>query len=217
VAPIPGFVGFAVPEMQGIPDAFCPERIAECLVVLQEDVFFAYDKNDFQCFKCGNPIGMSQVRDILAGSVVIDVFIPVAIEEITEMFERNGKVIAAAETYDLVKEVWIFKGEVDCMPGTEAAAGRNDCWVRVFFLYAGEYFFDDIFFELEVAEDAFGGIEFLCIKAVLVYAVEAPDLDDACLDLAAEGFDDAPVLIVKKVSSAGWEEQYRISGMAEDQ
>ena len=87
VAPIPGFVGFAVPEMQGVPDTFCPEGIAEGLVVFKKDVFFSYDKNDFQCLECGDPIRVIEVRDELAGGVVIDIFIPIAIEEIAEMFE----------------------------------------------------------------------------------------------------------------------------------
>ena len=161
MSPIPGFVGFAVPEMQGVPDAFCPECIAEDLVVFHEDVFFSHDKNDFQRLECGDPIRVMEVRDELAGGVVIDIFIPVAIEEIAEMFERDGKVIAAAQAHDFVKEIWIFEGEIDGMPCAQAAAGCYDRGMRVFFLYTGEYFFDDIFFELEVAEDSFGGVEFL--------------------------------------------------------
>jgi len=161
VAPIPGLVGFTIPEMQGVPDTFCPEGIAEGLVVFKKDVFFSYDKNDFQRLECGDPIGVMKVRDELAGGVVIGIFIPVAIEEIAEMFERDGQVIATAETHDFVKEIWVFEGEINGMPCAEAAAGCYDRGMRVFFLYAGEYFFDDIFFELEVAEDSFGGVEFL--------------------------------------------------------
>ena len=137
--------------MQGVPDTFCPECIAEGLVVFHEDVFFSYDKNDFQCFECGDPIRVMKVRDELAGSVVIDIFIPVAIEEIAEMFERDGKVIAAAETHDFVKEIRIFEGEIDGVPCAQAAAGCYDCGMRVFFLNSGEHFFNHIFFELEVA------------------------------------------------------------------
>ena len=161
MSPIPGFVGFAVPEMQGVPDTFCPECIAEDLVVFHEDVFFSHDKNDFQRLECGDPIRVMEVRDELAGGVVIDIFIPIAIEEIAEMFERDGKVIAAAETHDFVKEIGVFEGEIDGMPCTETAAGCYDCRMRVFFLNEGEYFFDNIFFKLQVAEYPFGGVEFL--------------------------------------------------------
>jgi hypothetical protein len=217
MAPVAGFVGFAVPEVQGVPDTFCPECIAEGLVVFKKNIFFSYDKNDFQRLESGDPIRVMEVGDELAGGVVIDIFIPVAIEEIAEMFERDGKVITAAEAHDFVKEIWIFEGEIDGMPCAEAATGCHDCGVRVFFLYAGEYLFGDIFFKLQVAEYPFAGVEVLCVKAILVYAVQAPDLDAACLDLAAKGFDDPPVLIVEKMSGAGGEEQYRISGVTEDQ
>ncbi len=217
VAPIPGFMGFAVPEMQGVPDTFCPEGIAEGLVVFKKDVFFSYDKNDFQRFECGDPVRVMKVGDELARGVVIDIFIPLAIEKIPEMFEIDGQVIAAAQTHDFVKEIRVFEGEIDSVPGAEAAAGCYDPGVRVFFLHAGKYFFDDIFFKLQVAEYPFGWVEFLCVKAIPVNAVQAPDLDVSGLDLTATGFDDAPVLIVEKMSGAGGEKQYRISGMAEDQ
>src|ERR1700677_5160493 len=109
-------------------------------------------------------------RNILARHIEIDVLVAMPVEEVFEMPERDREVIAAAEANDLVKEMRKFKGEIDGMPGAEAAAGSDDGGVGVLMLYEREDFGQYIFFVLKMAEDPFDGMEALFVKALFIDA-----------------------------------------------
>ena len=145
--------------MEGVPDTFTPKSIAQCLVVFQENILFSYDENNFKAFQLTDQFPVVEVGDILTGCVVIDILVAVALEQIVEMFQRDGEIETAAEANDFVEESGIFKRQVDGMPGAEAAAGGNDGWVGVLFLYQIEDFCQNIVFVLEMAQDLFSGRE----------------------------------------------------------
>ena len=215
--PVARFVGFSVPEVQGVPDILGPEGVAQREVVLQEDILFADNKNDLEVTKLPDDGVVVEEGDILAGHIEIDVLVAVSFEEVVEMFEGDSQVIAAAEADDLVKKEGKFEGEVDGVPGAEAAAGGDDGGVRVLKLYEGEHFGQDIFFVLEVTEDTFGRIELFCVEAFFIDAVEAIHLNGAGFDLGAEGFDNLPVFVVIEAGGTGREEDNRVAGVAEDE
>jgi hypothetical protein len=217
MAPVAGFVGFAVPEMQGIPDAFFPEGVADDAVVFEEDVIFADDEDDLHAFELGDDSGVGEVGDEEPRHVEVDVLVAVAVEEVFEVFEGGSEVVAAAEANHFMKEMGVFEGEVGGVIGTEAAAGGDQGWVRVFLLYEGNDLIQYIPFILKIAEDAFCGVDVTGIEAFFVYAIETVDLDDAGLDLFSKGVDDLPVLIVIKAGCTGGEEDDRVAGMAENQ
>jgi len=215
--PVFGFVGFSVPQVQRVPDTFCPECVAYNTIVFEEHVFFAYYKYDLQCFELPDQLFVPEVRDELAGHIVIDIIVAVAFEEVFEVFQGGGEVVTAAEAYHFMKKAGIFKGEVGGVIGAKAAAGGHDGGMGVFFLYEVEDFVEDIFFVLQVSQDTFGRVEASGVKALFINAVEAPDLDGPCFDLSLEGVDHVPVFIVEEAGCTGREEQYGISGVAEDQ
>lgn len=215
--PVFGFMGFPVPEVQCVPDAFCPEGVAYKAVVFEEDVFFSYDKNDLQRFDLADELFVLQVGDEQAGHIVIYVIVAIAFEEVAEMFHGDGEVVSTAQAYHFMKKGGIFKGEVGGVECAEAAAGGYDGGVGIFLLYEGEDFVEDVFFVLQVPQDTFGGVEAFGIKAFLIDAVDAPDLDGPGFDLSSECVDDMPVFIVEEAGCTGGEEQYGISGVAEDQ
>ncbi len=217
MAPVTGFVGFAVPEVEGIPDAFFPEGVADDAVVFEEDVFFADDEDDLHAFELGDDDGVGEVGNEEAGHVEVDVLVAVAVEEVFEVFEGGGEVITAAEAYHFMEEVGVFEGEVGGMVGAEAAAGGDQGWVRVYLLYEWDDLFEHIPFVLKIAEDAFCGVDVTGVEAFFVDAIEAVDLDRAGFDLVSKGVDDLPVFIVIEAGGAGGEEEDRVAGMAEDQ
>ena len=109
VAPIPGFMGFAVPEMKGVPDAFAPMGVAQRLVVFEEDIFLAYYKDDLEGFKLLDEFRIIEVWDILTRHVVVDVLVAEAVEEVLKVIEGGGEIITAAEADDLMEEMGVFE------------------------------------------------------------------------------------------------------------
>jgi hypothetical protein len=210
-------VGFAVPEVEGVPDAFFPEGVAEDAVVFEEDVFFTDDEDDLHTFELGDDPGIGEVGDEEARHVEVDILIAIAIEEVFEVFEWGGEVVASAEAYHFVEEVGVFEGEVGGVIGAEAAAGGDKARVRVYLSYEGDDLVEHILFILKIAEDAFPGVDLAGIEAFFVDAIEAVDLDGAGLDFFAKGVDDLPVFIVIKSGGAGGEKEDGIAGVAEDQ
>ena len=215
--PVFGFVGFSVPKVQCVPDTFCPECVAYNAVVFEEDVFFSYYKNDLQRFDRPDQLFVLEIGDELAGHIVIYIIVAVAFEQVVEVFQGGGEVVAAAKAYHFMKKAGIFKGEVGGVICAKAAAGGHDGRMGIFLLNEVEDFVDDILFVLKVPEDAFSGVEAPGVKALFIDAVEAPDLDSSGFDLSFERVDNMPVLIVEEAGSTGGEEQYGISGVAEDQ
>ena len=207
MAPIAGFMGFSVPEMKGVPDTFCPKGIADDPIIFEKDVFFSHHEDDLHFFQQGDDLRFLQIGDEEARHIEIDGLITIAVEEVFEIFHGGCQVIAAAEAYHLMTQVGVFEGQVGGMVGAEATAGGYDRGMGVQPLYELAYhLFEDIFFVLKVAEDAFGGVDIAGVEAFPVDAVETIDLDDAGFDLFAEGVDDLPVLIIKETGSAGREE-----------
>ena len=217
MAPVAGFVGFAVPEVEGVPDAFFPEGVADDAIIFEEDVFFADDEDDLHAFQLGDDGGVGKVGDEEAGHVEVDVLVTVAVEEVVKMFEWGSEVVAAAEAYHFVEEVGVFEGEVCGVVGAEAAAGGDQGWVRVFLLYEGDDLVEDIFFVFKIVEDAFCGVDMTGVEAFFIGAIEAIDLDGAGLNFFAKGVDDLPVFIVIEAGGAGREKEDGVAGMAEDQ
>jgi predicted RNA-binding protein len=217
MAPVAGFVGFAVPEVEGVPDAFFPEGVADDAIIFEEDVFFADDEDDLHAFQLGDDGGIGKVGDEEAGHVEVDVLVTVAVEEVLEMFEWRGEVVSAAEANHFLEEVRVFEGEVSGVVGAEAAAGGDEGWVRVFLLYEGHDLVEDIFFVLKIVEDAFCGVDMVGVEAFFVGAIEAVDLDGAGLYLFAKGVDDLPIFIIVEAGGAGGEKENGVAGMAEDQ
>jgi len=208
-------MGFSVPEVQGVPDVLAPKGVTQGLVVFEEDVLLADDEGDLEVFELLDDTVVIEVRDILAGHIVINVLVTIAVEEVLEMFERAGEVIAATETDDLMEDAGVFEGEVGGVPGAEAATGGYRGGVGVLLLNEVKDFGQDIFFILEVAEDPFFRVELFGVEAFFIDAVEAIDLDVAGFDLPAEGVDHLPVFVVIEAGGAGREEEDRISGVAE--
>ena len=134
MTPVAGFVGFTIPEVEGIPDVFGPKGVAQREVVLQKDIFFANNKNDLEVPELPDDRVVVKEGDILAGHIEIDVLVTMSFEQVVEMFECDGEVIAAAQADDLMEQMSVFKGEVDGVPGAEAAAGSNDGRVGIFLL-----------------------------------------------------------------------------------
>jgi hypothetical protein len=85
----------------------------------------------------------------------------------------------------------------------------------VLLLNEAEDFGQDVFFILEVAEDTLFRVKMFSVEAFFIDAVEAIDLDAAGFDLPAEGIDHLPVFVVIEAGGAGWEEEDRVSGVAE--
>ena len=217
MAPVAGFVGFAVPKVEGVPDAFFPEGVADDAVVFEEDVSFADDEDDLHTFELGDDSGVGEVGDKETRHVEVDILVAVAIEEVLEVGEWGGEVIAAAEANHFVEEVGVFEGEVGGVIGAEAAAGGDEGRVRVFLLYEGYDLVEYIPFILKIAEDAFSGVDIAGIEAFFVDAIEAVDLEGAGFYFFAKGVDDLPVFIVIKSGGAGGEKEDGIAGVAEDQ
>jgi hypothetical protein len=215
--PVPGLVGFSVEEVQGVPDIFGPEGIAECEVILQENIFFTDHKNNLEVAKLPDDRIVMEEGDVLAGHIEIDVLVAVPVEEVFEMFEANREVVAPAEADDFVEEEGVFEGEVGSVPGAEAASRGDDGGVGVLKLDKGEDFGQHIFLIFKVAEDAFGRVEVFGIEAFFIDAVEAVDLDLTGIDLPAEGIYDLPVFVVIEAGGAGREEKNGIAGMAKNE
>jgi len=150
-------MGFSVPEVQSVPDVLAPEGVAQGLVVFEEDVFLTYHKDDLEGFKLLDELRVIEVRDILAGHVVVDVLVSEAVEEVLKMIEGGGEIITAAEADDLMEEMGVFEGEVGRVPGAEAATGGDDGRMGVLFLYQIEDVGQDIIFILEMSQDPFSG------------------------------------------------------------
>jgi hypothetical protein len=217
MAPVAGFVGLAVPEVEGVPDTFFPEGVADDTVVFEEDVFFADDEDDLHAFEFGDDGRVGEVGDEEARHVEIDVLVAVAIEEVLEVFEWGGEVVAAAEAYHFVEEVGVFEGEVGGVVGAEAAAGGDQRRMRIFLLYEGDDLFEYIAFILKITEDTFRGVDVAGIETFLVDTIETVDLDGSGFYFFAKGVDDLPVFIVIKAGGTGGEEEDWVAGMAEDQ
>jgi hypothetical protein len=215
MAPVSGFVGFTVKEVQGVPDILRPEGVAQREIVLEEDVFFTNHKNDLEVTELSDDGIVVEEGDVLARHIEIDVLVPVPVEEVFEMLDGDSEVEATAKADDLVKEVGEFEGEVDGVPGAEAAARGDDGRVGVLQLDEGKNFSQYIFLILKVAEDAIGRVEVFGVEAFFIDAVEAVDLDLAGYDLPAEGFDDLPVFVVIEAGSAGRKEKDGVAGVAE--
>jgi hypothetical protein len=115
-----------------------------------------------------------------------------------------------------VKEVGEFEGEIDGMPGAEAAACCDDGGMRILELDKGKHFGQHIFLILKVTEDAIAGLEVFGVKAFFIDAVEAVDLDLAGCDFAAERVDYLPVFVVIEVGGAGGEEDDGVAGVPEN-
>src|ERR1700748_2599148 len=112
MAPVAGLVGFAVPEMEGVPDTFFPEGVADVSVVLEKDVFFANDENDLHDLELGDNGWVVQVGDEQSRHIEIDILVAVAVEEVVKKLQGGGEVIAAAEADHLVEQVGMFKCQV---------------------------------------------------------------------------------------------------------
>jgi len=143
--------------MEGVPDAFTPKSVAQCLVILHENIPFTNDKDNFEGFQLADQLWVLKVWDILTGHVIIDILIAVAFEKVLKMFERDAEVETAAEGNSLMEESRIFKCEVECMPRAEATARGNDGRMGILFLYQVEDFGQNIVFVLEMSQDSFSG------------------------------------------------------------
>ena len=215
--PVTGFMGFSVPEVQGIPHALTPEGIAELLVILQENIFFPYNEDDLLCFQEVDQLLVIQVGNELAGHVVIDILIPMAFEKVFKVLHRGGQVIASAEPHHLVKMTGVFKCQVGGVISAQAAAGSHHGKSGVLLLYQRYHFFQQVLFVLEMAEDPVGGRDTFVIKTFPINAVKAIYLDLTAFDLTPQGVDDMPVLVVIKMGCPCGEEQHGLTGLTEDQ
>lgn len=215
--PIAGFMGFSIPEVQGVPDAFGPKGVAEGAVIFQEDVFFADYQDDLEGFEPGDQVGIGEIGDELSGHIVIDVLIAIAFEEIVEKFHGSGEVVASAEADHLVKVPGMLEGKVSRMVGPERASGGCDRRMRVDKTDKTEHIGQNIAFIFQVAADAFGGGDIFSVKTFFVDAVETIDLYAPGFDLLVKRIDDLPILIVIKTGGAGGEKEYRFAGVTKDQ
>jgi hypothetical protein len=215
--PVASLVGFSVKEVQGVADTFGPEGVADREVVLQENIFFTDHKNNLEVAKLPDDCFVVEEGDVLAGHIEIDILVAVPVEEVFEMFEADGEVVAPAQADDFVKEEGIFEGEVGSVPGSEAASRGDDGGVGVFELDEREDFGQHIFLILKVPEDPFRGIKVLRVEAFFIDAVQAVDLDLTGFDLPAEGLDHLPVFVVIEACGAGGEEEYGVAGVAENE
>jgi hypothetical protein len=217
MAPEAGLVGFSVKEVKGVPNIFGPKGVAQCKVVLEEDVFFANHEYDLEVAELPDDPIVMEKWNVLAWHIEIYVLVAVSFEKVLKVFEADGEIVPAAETDDFVKEVGEFEGEIDSMPGAEAAACGDDGGMRILELDKGKHFGQYIFLILKMSVDAIAGWEVFGVKAFFVDAVEAVDLDLAGCDFAAERVDYLPVFVVIKAGGAGGEEDNGIAGMAENE
>jgi hypothetical protein len=86
VPPVAGLVGFSVKEVQGVPDIFRPEGVAECEVILQENIFFTDHENYLEVAQLPDDRIVIEEGDILTGHIKIDVLVPVSVEEVLKVF-----------------------------------------------------------------------------------------------------------------------------------
>ena len=143
-------MGFTVPDMEAIPDAFTPEGVADGAVILQENIFFTHHKNDLHRFHLADEAFVVEVGDELPGHIVIDILVPVAFEEVSEIFHRGSEVIAAAESDHFMEEAGIFESEIGRVVSAQAASGGDGCGAGVFDPDEIHHFEEDILFVLQV-------------------------------------------------------------------
>src|SRR5258708_16460702 len=123
--PVLSLVGLQIPEMQGIPDTYFAEGVAEEAVVLQKNIIFTHYKDDFHFFHQTDKIFVAQIGDVQAGHIVINILVAVPFEQVFEMWHGSGQVIPAAQSYHFVEQGRAFEGEVSGMISAHAAA-RGD-------------------------------------------------------------------------------------------
>src|SRR5579864_3572626 len=132
---------------------------------------------------------------------------------------RHGscQIIPAAQSGHFMEQDRVFEGEVSGMIGAQAAAGCNESAVRGLLSDQGQHLLQYVLLVLQMPGDPCRRWNIPGIKTLPVDAVQAIDLQVTCFDLMPEGFDHEPVFIIIEMGGTGWEKQYRLSGMSEDQ
>jgi hypothetical protein len=210
-------VGFAMPDMQGIPDTFSPECVAQLLIVFEKLVLFADDEHYVEMTKLFEGTVVTHVGDEVARHVVVDIFIIVIIEEVAERASSDRQVITTTESDNFGKEMRMAEGEVDGMVCPQATPVGDKTGMGVFVMGEGDDFVENVGFILQVAFDAVLGSAPAAIETFGVYAVEAVELEPTVFDFFGEGLYLPPVFIIKKSPITSGEDEDTGTGVPEDE
>ena len=96
-------VGSIVPLVQGVPDVLAPEDPAEVTIVVQEGIFFADHQDDVHPAQGIQPPAV-ETGQVVDRRMVVEVLVPVAVEQIAKGLQVQGRIIAAGEGAERLKK-----------------------------------------------------------------------------------------------------------------
>src|SRR5271157_1830744 len=206
--PVGGPMDAALPDVKGVPRPFLPERRTDLMVALAEGVFLADGQDDLQASNRVEMPGVVQVREEVARRVQVDGLVVVAVEQVTEVVDRAGQVVAAAECNELAEPMGVSEDDVGRMIGPEAAAERSHEVTGVDPAAEAQDLVQDVPLVQLVMGDPLPRVQPPAVKGHGVDTVEAEELDPALIDVSLQGGDDPPVLVVEEATASGRKGQH---------
>lgn len=209
-------VGSTVPVVQAVPDAFVPKDLAEVLVVFSKGVVITDDECDLHLAEGGDPVLALQSRKEVGGGIEEDLVAVVAVEEVPEVVDLEGEVVASGEGDKLLETLGVAEGDVCGVEGAEAAAMRDGRLVWVLQLHQREDLLEDVVFVVEVALDSPMGMGPPAVEAFGVDAIDAVELKFSRFDSFSRLLDQPKVFVLEEATPACWKNQYTCTSVSKN-
>lgn len=103
----------AAPEAKEVRDVLALEHLAEAAVVVEEGVVFAHDELDVELPQRGELLRLVDVGQVVVRRVEVDVLVVIAVEQIPEVLDGPGQIVAPAQRDDSAKQLRMTQRDVD--------------------------------------------------------------------------------------------------------
>lgn len=176
----------AIPETQGVANAFAPEQARHLLVAFAKAVVLADGQDDVLCPQRCEASFIVFMADEHRWIVEIEIVVGIAISEAADIAQPR-------QAEDAVDESRVPQAKTQGMEAAKAAAQGNEERIGVLVLTERQHLFEYIVVVLRMKTEAGSRVFVIGIPALCIYRIDTVDLHPATVDAICHHIDHAAI------------------------